>query len=349
MIFFLKHELIKLISFRFMLVFILILLSCYGCSRQDYIILTGGTMGTTYHIKISSSSFTNFSALKKRINKRLDEINQSMSTYINNSEISRFNRLHRTNQKFYVSDDFINVMQVAEKIYRITGGAWDGTIKPLVHLWGFDNFKILKSVPDQKIITKIVSEIGFNKIKISAKKYLLKTAPQINLDLASIAKGYAVDQISELLQNQGIFDFIVEIGGEVYAAGLKKGGQKWQIGINTPDKNSDFEKVYKKISLQDKALATSGNYRQFFEINGNSYTHVLDPRTGYPVNNEVVSVSILSNKCVFADGLATAIMVLGHKKGLELINSLDGVECLVITRQDDGSFLEYATSGFIAS
>ncbi len=349
MIFFPKNERIKIKRYHFAPVFIVILFSCYGCSGNDYTIFSGNTMGTTYHIKIFSRSFNNISTLKKRIDQRLDEINQSMSTYIDESEISRFNRSGISGKKFYISDDFLNVMKVAETIYRITGGAWDGTIKPLVHLWGFDGSKKTGSVPEQESIEKTVSKTGFNNIEVSEKNFLLKKKVQVTLDLASIAKGYGVDQIAQVLKNHGISDFIVEIGGEVYASGLKKNGQEWQVGINSPEKKAGFEKVYKKISLRNRALATSGDYRQFFEIKGTRYSHVIDPGTGYPVSNGVASVSILADKCILADGLATAVMVMGREKGLELINSLDGVECLIIIREDDGSFSDYATDGFITS
>ncbi|MCD6184909.1 MAG: FAD:protein FMN transferase [Deltaproteobacteria bacterium] len=348
MIFLLKYEQIRKI-YQFLPVFILTFLFCYGCSGNDYTILAGNTMGTTYRIKFFSSSCNNFSTLKNKINQRLDEINQSMSTYIDDSEISRFNRSGEAGKKFYISDDFFNVIKVAEKIYHITGGAWDGTIKPLVHLWGFDGSQFAKHVPEQSLIEKIVSKTGFNKIEVSEKKFIVKNDVPVTLDLASIAKGYGVDQIAQLIKKYGISNFIVEIGGEVYASGFKENGQNWQVGINNPEKNAGFEKVYKKLSLQNRALATSGDYRQFFEINGIRYSHVIDPRTGYPVNNGVVSVSILADKCVLADGLATAVMVMGWKQGLALVNSLDGVECLIITREKDDSFADHTTSGFVTS
>ncbi|WDN90502.1 FAD:protein FMN transferase [Desulfosarcina sp. BuS5] len=349
MIFSPEYKQRRINMYHFMLVFIVTLFSCYGCSGNDYTIIAGNTMGTSYHIKIFSRSFNNVSRLKNKINQRLDEINQSMSTYIGESEISRFNRSRASGEKNYISDDFFNVMKIAEKIYHITDGAWDGTVKPLVHLWGFDDSTITGSVPEQKSIEKALLKTGFNKIEVSEKKFIVKNEAQVTLDLASIAKGYAVDQIGQVIKNHGISDFIVEIGGEVYASGFKKNDKKWQIGINTPEKNAGFEKVYKKISLINKALATSGDYRQFFETKGIRYSHVINPRTGYPVSNGVVSVSILADECILADGLATAVMVMGMEKGLELINSLDGVECLIIIREDDGSFSDYATSGFITS
>ena len=346
MIFFLKHEQIKKI-YQFLPVLILTLLCCYGCTGNDYTIITGNTMGTTYRVKLFSSSFNNISILKNKIKQRLDEINQSMSTYIDESEISRFNRSGTAGKKFYISDDFYNVIRVAEKIYHITGGAWDGTVKPLVHLWGFDGSQYARSVPEQTLIEKIVLQTGFNKIKISDKKFIAKNETQVTLDFASIAKGYGVDQIAQLIKKHGISNFIVEIGGEVYASGFKENGQTWKVGINDPEKNAGVNKVYEKLSLKNRALATSGDYRQFFEIDGTRYSHVIDPRTGYPVKNGVVSVSILADKCVLADGLATAVMVMGWKKGLKLVNSLDGVECLIVTREDDGLFTDHATSGFV--
>ncbi|MBW1835414.1 MAG: FAD:protein FMN transferase [Deltaproteobacteria bacterium] len=303
-------------------------------------------MGTTYHVTVITPLFKNPAYLKKKITQRLDDINQSMSTYIKNSEISKFNHNTDTSQKHFVSPDLFYVMSIARDLYQLTYGAWDGTVKPLIDLWGFGTSDRKQKIPDKKKITEMLQTIGFNQVIISTDGYLLKKAPSITIDLASIAKGYAVDQVSALIRSNGISDFIVEIGGEVYASGIKKNGKPWRVGINAPRQDAAFDLVYQAVALRDSAMATSGDYRNFFEINGIRYSHILDPRTGYPVKNGVVSVSILSSSCTFADGLATAIMVLGPKAGIELVERLNDTECLIITQNKDGSFTDAYSKGF---
>ncbi|MDH3875076.1 MAG: FAD:protein FMN transferase [Desulfobacteraceae bacterium] len=317
-----------------------------GCGLKKEVEFSGKTMGTTYHIKAVVGLFTNTKNIKDQIDTRLDEINKSMSTFRKESEISRFNAHQTVGEKFKISEDFYNVMIVAMAIYQETGGAWDGTVKPLVDLWGFGKSENNYTIPEKSRIAAILSNIGFNNIEIFAGHYLAKKNTAITLDLASIAKGYGVDQIAALIRGNGIDNFLVEIGGEVFAAGLRKDGKNWRIGINRPQKNAPVDQVYKVVNLQDKGFATSGDYRNYFEVNQKRFTHVIDPRNGYPVDNGVVSVSIIANTCTFADGLATAVMVLGHKKGLDLVNRLDNTECFIVTKKEDGALIDHYSKGF---
>jgi len=317
-----------------------------GCGLKKEVEFSGKTMGTTYHIKAVVGLFTNTKNIKDQIDTRLEEINKSMSTFRKESEISRFNAHQTVGEKFKISEDFYNVMIVAMAIYQETGGAWDGTVKPLVDLWGFGKSENNYTIPEKSRIAAILSNIGFNNIEIFAGHYLAKKNTAITLDLASIAKGYGVDQIAALIRGNGIDNFLVEIGGEVFAAGLRKDGKNWRIGINRPQKNAPVDQVYKVVNLQDKGFATSGDYRNYFEVNQKRFTHVIDPRNGYPVDNGVVSVSIIANTCTFADGLATAVMVLGHKKGLDLVNRLDNTECFIVTKKEDGALIDHYSKGF---
>jgi thiamine biosynthesis lipoprotein len=292
-----------------------------SCGEKKETLISGQTMGTTYH-------------------------NQSMSTWINDSEISRFNNLKKAGEKIEISDDFLQVMIVAKELYRLTGGAWDGTVNPLVNLWGFGSTGPTNTIPPPEVITPLVSDLGFKYIQILESRHLAKKKGSITLNLASIAKGYAVDKIAEMIERKGIKNFLVEIGGEVYAAGTRVDGQPWKIGINTPRPDAPHDKVYKAITIRNKAFATSGDYRNFFEINGQRYSHIIDPRTGYPVDNGVVSVSVIADSCTFADGLATALMVMGPEKGLALVNRLDRVESLIIVRKAGEQLVEYYSKGF---
>jgi thiamine biosynthesis lipoprotein len=316
-------------------------------ARQEYLI-QGRTMGTFYQVKVVSGDFQGISGLKEKIEKRLDEINRSMSTYLPESEISRFNGFEQTGVKFKISDDFYQVMQVAEKVYQLSDGAWDGTVNPLVDLWGFGRKGLKTVIPAKTEIMRLRASVGFHHIEILSPGALIKKRTQITLDLSSIAKGYGVDVVAGVLRTEGYENFLVEIGGEVFAAGLRKDGGQWRIGINRPRKDATLNAVYKVVNLQDKAFATSGDYRNFFEADGIRYSHVINPNTGYPVANGVVSVSILAGDCVLADALATAVMVMGTKKGLELINRLEDVEGLIVVEKSDGTLVDYSSVGFKA-
>jgi thiamine biosynthesis lipoprotein len=319
-----------------------------GCGSKREVLLSGQTMGTTYHITIVAGYFDSHKDLKVKIDKRLEDINQSMSTYRKNSEISRFNNLRNTGEKLYVSGDFWQVMTVARKIYQLTGGAWDGTVAPLVNLWGFGSTKNKATIPAKSAIQAHLADIGFNHIEVGADRCLIKRKTTVSVDLASIAKGYAVDQVAALIRKRGIDNFLVEIGGEVYAAGLRKDGKPWKIGINQPQKNAPINQVYKVVNLNDRAFATSGDYRIYFEIDGQRFSHIIDPRTGYPVTSGVVSASIVAANCILADGLATALVVLGSEKGLELVNRLAGVECLIVVQKQESVLIDYYSKNFKA-
>jgi thiamine biosynthesis lipoprotein len=303
-------------------------------------------MGTTYHVKVVTGVHQEISGLKEKIEKRLHEINQSMSTYIKASEISRFNDLHRVGEKFKISNDFFQVLKVAKEIYQLSDGAWDGTVNPLVDLWGFGRGGRKNEVPPKNQITALLPAIGFHQIEVIAPGYLIKKQAAVTLDLSSIAKGYGVDQVAGVIRNAGFHNYLVEIGGEVFASGVRRDGQQWRVGINRPRKDAAFNDVYKVVHLRDQAFATSGDYRIFFEVNGIRYSHVIDPKTGYPVSNGVVSVSIIADTCTFADGLSTAIMVMGHEKGLRLINRLDHVEGLIVVEGPDKRLVNFYSKGF---
>jgi thiamine biosynthesis lipoprotein len=180
------------------------------------------------------------------------------------------------------------------------------------------------------------------------RQHILKQRSEVTVDLASIAKGYGVDALVTVLRNLGFKHFVIEIGGEVFAAGVRKEGGPWRVGINRPQKDEPLDSIYKVVFLTDKALATSGDYRQFFEQNGRRYSHVLDPATGCPVENAVVGVSIAASSCTLADGLATAVMVMGVQRGLALINAMDGVEALIVEQAPDGRLVDHYSRGFAA-
>jgi thiamine biosynthesis lipoprotein len=344
-----RRRLIETIRRFFVTVIALLCIMPVGCTGRRETVFAGRTMGTTYSVKLVTGYLQPVSGLQSQIDKRLDDINQSMSTYRDDSEISRFNRLTAAGEKFRVSPDFMRVMQMAQKVFTITDGAWDGTVKPLVDLWGFGTEGKKTVPPPPAVVRQRLQAVGFDAIQILGDRFLVKRSATVNLDLASIAKGYGVDQIAALLRDSGIENFLVEIGGEVYAAGHRKDGLPWRVGINTPRKEATLDQVYKVVNLTNGAMATSGDYRNFFEIDKKRYSHVIDPRSGYPVANGVVSASVLSADCTFADGLATALIVMGPDKGIELVNRLEGVDCLIVVMQAGGTLIDHYSKAFQAA
>jgi thiamine biosynthesis lipoprotein len=324
---------------------ILFLLACGGPKEYK---LAGKTMGTTYHITVVSDRSRDWPAIQRLIDARLDQINQSMSTFRPDSEISRFNAVTQTGKPFPISADFLRVMLAAREIYRLTQGAWDGTVNPLVNLWGFGKSGPMKDLPSRAAVEQARRKVGFDQIDISVNGYLTKKSPQVTLDLASIAKGYGVDQIAVLLHGLGFKNYLVEIGGEVNAVGRRPDGREWRVGINRPQIDAPADAVYRVVRLHNAALATSGDYRNFYRINGRTYSHIIDPHTGRPLQNGVVSASVIADNCTLADGLATALMVLGPQKSIALLDQLPGVEGLMIVRQSSGAFQNFQSQGMAA-
>jgi len=331
---------------RNLLFILLILIPTTACDAKQEHVIFGRTMGTTYSVKVVTAGFQGIAGVKEKIDRRLAEINRSLSTYQPDSEISRFNRLKEVGRQFIISNDFFQVMRAGQNIHRLSGGAWDGTVNPLVDLWGFGRRGRQDKVPPNSEIAALLPDIGFANIDVVNPGFLVKKRAAVTVDLSSIAKGYGVDEVAALLRNLGYKDYLVEIGGEIFAAGQRQDNTRWRIGINRPRADAAFDAVYKVVELRNQGFATSGDYRNFFEVDGVRYSHVIDPRTGFPVSNGVVSASIITGDCTMADGLATAVLVMGVQKGLELIDRLDGVEGLIVVEQKNGTLVDYHSKGF---
>jgi FAD:protein FMN transferase len=318
-----------------------------ACSPRPEQRLEGRTMGTTYHVTVVGVAEERARALQPKIDARLEQVNDSMSTYRPESELNRFNRLKRAGVPFPASRDMLAVLRTASRVHELSGGAWDGTVMPLVNLWGFGPAGPTAEPPPDAAVKERMAHVGFDRIELR-KAALAKTDPEVTLDLSSIAKGYGVDQVAALLRAEGLRDFIVEIGGEVYASGSRRDGRPWRVGINRPRADAAPDEVFEVAPLRDQAFATSGDYRNYFQSGGVRYSHVLDPRTGRPVTNGVVSVSVRAPDCTLADGLATAVMVMGAETGVALLERLEDVEGLVIVEAKDGALVEHRTTGFQA-
>ncbi len=313
------------------LVFMLSFTASHGFAKQYT--LTGKTMGTFYSIKFISMEKQSSATWQQRVDVRLKEVNARLSMYNPKSEISRFNQ-YPANKPFALSRDFYQVLIESRHLFRITNGAWDGTVKPLVDLWGFGTKTSPDTLPETAQILDALSRTGFHKL-ILADHLLTKKEAGINLDLGSIAKGYGVDALARLFSSNGIKNFLVEIGGELMGSGKNKKRHPWVVGISKPEKKGLSTGLYKIISLDNMAIATSGNYRNFFEKEGQIYSHIINPKTGFPVENRVVSTSVIAKNCTMADGLATALMVMDVQKGIDLVNDLPDTECLIIQRQNN--------------
>ncbi len=331
---------------RVAIIFLLISIFVFpACGLDRRISFSGKTMGTVYHISVIAPFFTSGARLRKKVDARLAEINNSMSTYIAASEISRFNALTTAGRPFAASTDFTNVLRAGEKIFTLSGGAWDATVWPLIKLWGFHLPVEQRCLPTREQIAEVLTCVGYDFIQL-AEDSVTKKKACVSLDLASIAKGYGADQIAALLKERGLKDFIVEIGGEIVVSGAKEKGAAWNVGINVPEAYAPVDQVRRALTLSDQAMATSGDYRNFFVIDGKSYCHIMDPRTGYPVTSGIVSASVISDSCTFADGLATALMVMSPEDGLALVNSLDNTECVITVREGDGQLKDYYSEHF---
>ena len=283
-------------------------------------------MGTTYSIKISEQNPINsIHQLQSEIDSVLLHVNKLFSTYMSDSEISQFNK---SDSIFIISDEFGELFLQSKQINNISKGAFDPTVHPLVKLWGFGNKGRINELPPNDIIQSTLNKIGFDNILIK-NDLLVKLYPYIELDFSAIAKGYGVDKVSELLILKNMNNFMVEIGGEVYCNG-KNYNNDWSIGLQNPFLEIGNENILKVINLNNKAMATSGNYRNYFEIDGQKYSHTINPKTGYPVTHNVVSVSVVANDCSSADAYATALMVMDKEVGIEMINSINGLEAVII-------------------
>ena len=326
-------------NFSFYLIFIILalwFLVFLVIPNRTEISIDGQTMGTTYEVKIHGIYPKKIDFISSDIDSILLSINQSMSTYIADSEISFINNQLTSFTPFEMSKDFKYVLNKSLEYYINTEGAFDVTIKPLLRLWGFRGQEITK-LPSRKKVKEVLKYVGSDNI-ISNGNNFIKKHSNLELDFGAIAKGYGVDKISNYLDSKGYTNHYVEIGGEITCR-----GKDWNIQIAYPEYLSN--KGYKIVALNDKSIATSGTYNQFVEIDQYEYSHIFDPRLGKPSKNQILSVSVISDKCIDSDALATSLKVMGKNKGLELVNRLNNVECLFILKED-GVLKDYSSNNF---
>lgn len=302
-------------------------------AQQEPIKFGGNAQGSTYHITYYGNDGRDF---QKEIEQILKDFDKSVSTYLPSSIISRINA---GEQNVKVDKYFIACFNKAKEVWKNTNGAFDPTVYPLVNAWGFGPGK--KEKIDKTIIDSILQFVGFDLIKLKGK-YVVKKDKRVALDFNAFAQGYSVDVVSQFLNTKGIKSYIVEIGGEVYAKGKKPDGGNWTIGIEKPIDNKEGVNPLKAIvKLEDLAVATSGNYRRFIIENGVKYAHHIDPKTGYPTKNNLLSASIFSKECISSDANATGILVMGFEKAKEFLNKHAELQAYLIYSDENGNYQVY--------
>ncbi len=307
--------------------------------------LRGETMGTTWQVSVAAAPSPAADPLKPRIEALLERINNLMSTYRPQSELSRLNA-NSSRDWLPVSQELFTVLSAARDVSVASDGAFDVTVGPLVNLWGFGPQARIDAPPSPAALREVLPRVGYRQLELAASPpRVRKSRGDIYIDLSAIAKGYAVDEVAVLLEHAGIENYLVDIGGEVRARGHNGEGIAWQVGVALP--RAERDAIERVLPLTDSALATSGDYRNFFDYQGRRYSHEIEPASGQPVNNDVASVSVLHASCMLADAYATAFMVLGAERGLTLA-AREKLRVLFLLREGEG-FKVRATADFPAA
>ena len=328
-----------------------LLLAACACVPPDpgaaVVELAGPTMGTTWAVRVVTADAwprAERDRVAGEIQAVLDDVESKMSHYDPSSELSRFNR-GRTTRPFPVSAETFEVFRQARRLAELTAGALDVTVAPLVNAWGFGPVEPERFPPDADRLSRALEHVGYAGIELDeAASTLRKADPAIEVDLSAVAKGYGVDLVAAALRGEGLERYLVEVGGEIVAAGANHLDRPWRIGIESPAAGGGIQRV---VPLRDRAMATSGDYRNRREVEGGWVSHTIDPRTGRPVEHRLASVSVVADRCVVADGLATALEVLGPDDGYALAVER-GWAALFLVRGDDGAITEHATPAFSA-
>lgn len=325
----------KHIGWSFALVF---LLTACQPKKSEYMKITGFAQGTTYNITYENSTNQDYS---QDIDSILKAFNRSLSIYDSTSIISRINN----NDPTVEADDwFVNVFKKSAEINTTSGGAFDITVGPVCKVWGFGDGPVAKH--DTAYIDSLLQFVGMDKVRLEGHK-VIKKFSGVKLDVNALAQGYSTDLVCDFFKSRGLKNYLVEIGGEVRGFGTNAKNQFWHIGIDRPkDDNmmpgSDLQAI---VEINNKALSTSGNYRSFFVEKSIKYAHTIDPKTGFPARNDLLSASVICDDCMTADAYATTFMVLGVEKSKELLQKLPGVEVYFVYSDQQGKYKVFFTKG----
>ena len=302
-----------------------------ACSEPTIYKLEGSAQGTSYHISYWADVPVNEKEVGALVKSQFDSIDKTLSNYRPDSTIEVFNSTE-TMESQEVGSEIVSLVRTAKTVFTASHGCYDLTIKPLFELWGFRRDKL--SIPDDVSITKLLAQIGMEKLEIVDETHLRKKELKLKVDLSSIAQGYSVGRISDILEQQGIVNYLVEIGGELKTRGQKPDAQAWRIAVERP---LPGEQVMQKIMSMPKeqpiAVMTSGTYRHYFDNEGKRYSHILDARTGRPVSHDLVSVTVIHENPTIADAWSTALLCMGPKDGMAAAN-LEKIPALFIVQQD---------------
>ncbi|MBA6384330.1 FAD:protein FMN transferase [Colwellia sp. BRX10-6] len=337
---------VKVLMISFMLVFFAGCFPSSDLSKQE-VLLQGRTMGTTYHIKVViENNAIDTKQVHTGIDALLVQLNQEMSTYIVDSELSRFNT-STSLTPVAISVGLQRVIKEAIRLGQLSEGNLDITVGPLVNLWGFGPEYRPNTIPTAEDLLLARQQIGLSKLVLNGNK-LSKKTPSLYVDLSTIAKGYGVDLVAEYLEEKGINNYLIEIGGEMRLKGFKHTGELWHVAIEKPiqDASGEHRSVYQVIIPKDNAVATSGDYRNYHQAkDGQRFSHIIDPATGKPINHKLVSVTVIHPSSMTADGLSTAMMVMGEVKAIDFAEK-NGIAAYIIAKTEHG-FVEQSTVKFM--
>ena len=320
------------------LLLIMSLMVLASCGKQPQkVILQGLAQGSYYAITYFDEQGRNF---QQEIDSIFHAVDVSVNLWVDTSVISKVNR----NEEVTLDNIFIDNFNIAQEAARLSDGYFDPTISPIVAAWGF-SYKHGDTITPQ-LIDSLKQLVDYRNIRIEDGK-VVKANPAMTLDFNAIAQGYTSDLIASFLDSRGINNYLVDTGGEIIARGEKPNDQQWIVGIEKPADNWDSEQVvHTRIALRNKGLVTSGSTRKYVERNGKRYSYCIDPKTGYPVEHNVLSVTVLAENSVWADALASICMVMGMEKSLPLIDNMDGVEAYYIYVNEQNALETFATEGF---
>jgi thiamine biosynthesis lipoprotein len=334
-----------MIPFRLFFLVMCSLLTLSGCGPEEQTVsIQGETMGTTYTIKVVLPKTIDEAELKSEIDRALLDFDHEMSNWNPKSWVTGFNASKSTDWQDLGLHAY-EIIAMSQNISKASLGAFDITVSPLIERWGFGAREKM-GFPDQATLAKILSQIGAKHLALDHNhKKIKKSIPELSINASAIAKGYGVDVMATMLLERGLQHFMVEIGGEVRCHGKPLHREQWQIGLQSPNREGGMS-LHASVPLNGQSLATSGDYRNFFTHEGKTYSHVIDPKSGWPVDHALCSVTVIAPNCALADALATTCLVLGVEQSLAWIKNFEGCELYMIERRDDGELKVSHTEGF---
>lgn len=339
----------KVLLITFLLIFVGVSVHrlYFAAPPGPYVSIAGRTMGTTWEVKVATKTLSPdaFRSLAASIQASLDRVNELMSTYLPDSEVSRFNALD-SSDPVAVSPETMIVLVASRELSEQSGGAFDITVGPLVKAWGFGATDQIPQPPTPEELAGLRERVGYQQLRLDADAgEVRKRHPRAEIDLSAIAKGYAVDRVAETLEARGYHDYLIEVGGELRASGARLDGRVWRVGIERPEDH--IRVVHEVIELANRSMATSGDYRNYYEEEGVRISHTIDPRALAPIRHRLASVTVLHESAMWADGLATMLNVLGPKAGYDLAVAQE-LAAYFIVREAPETFATRATPAFQA-